>query len=82
MVHNGIVEIIVLALPSQHANVEALAGRAVEELAIRAAREASERTAVEAFALHPLVDSVTVARELLAGYRARIPTLDQVFRRT
>jgi 6-phospho-beta-glucosidase len=53
--------------------------KAVEELTIRAAREGSERTAVEAFALHPLVDSVTVARELLAGYRARIPSLDRVF---
>ena len=28
----------------------------------------------------PLVDSVTVARELLRGYRARIPLVDAVFR--
>jgi 6-phospho-beta-glucosidase len=54
--------------------------KAVEELAIRAAQEGSDRAAVEAFALHPLVDSVTVARQLLAGYRARIPSLDKVFR--
>jgi hypothetical protein len=32
VVRNGIVEIIVLAMPSQHANVEALADRAVEAL--------------------------------------------------
>lgn len=55
--------------------------KAVEELTIRAAREGAEATAVEAFGLHPLVDSVTVARELLAGYRARIPSLDKVFRK-
>ncbi|HET8594482.1 MAG TPA: 6-phospho-beta-glucosidase [Intrasporangium sp.] len=53
--------------------------KAVEELTIRAALEGDPRTAVEAFALHPLVDSVTVARQLLEGYRARIPLLDKVF---
>jgi 6-phospho-beta-glucosidase len=31
--------------------------------------------ALMAFALHPLVDSVTVARELLAGYIAANPDL-------
>ena len=55
--------------------------KAVERLVIDAATTGSERRAVEAFALHPLVDSVTVARELLAGYRARIPLVDAVFRR-
>lgn len=54
--------------------------KAVEELTIRAALERSEALAVEAFALHPLVDSVTTARTLLAGYRERIPDLDAVFR--
>ncbi len=53
--------------------------KAVERLTIRAAAEGSEALAVEAFALHPLVDSVTVARQLLAGYRERIPQLDAVF---
>jgi 6-phospho-beta-glucosidase len=53
--------------------------KAVEELTIRAALQGDARTAVEAFALHPLVDSVTVARQLLEGYRARIPLLDKVF---
>jgi len=55
--------------------------KAVERLVIEAATTGSARRAVEAFALHPLVDSVTVARELLAGYRARIPLVDAVFRR-
>jgi 6-phospho-beta-glucosidase len=53
----------------------------VERLVIEAATTASEQRAVEAFALHPLVDSVTVARELLRSYRARIPLVDAVFRR-
>ncbi|WP_392543841.1 6-phospho-beta-glucosidase [Oryzobacter telluris] len=55
--------------------------KAVERLVIEAALTGSERVAVQAFALHPLVDSVTVARELLAGYRARIPEVDALFRR-
>lgn len=54
--------------------------KAVEQLTISAAVEGSPRLAVEAFALHPLVESVTVARELLAGYRARITAVDAVFR--
>ncbi len=53
--------------------------KAVDELVIAAVLERSETRAVEAFALHPLVDSVTTARQLLAGYRDRIPTLDAVF---
>lgn len=53
----------------------------VDRLVVEAARTGSVDRAVEAFALHPLVDSVTVARELLAGYRARIPEVDAVFRR-
>jgi 6-phospho-beta-glucosidase len=55
--------------------------KAVDRLVIEAATTGSERRAVQAFALHPLVDSVTVARELLRGYRARIPLVDAVFRR-
>ncbi|MBD3782977.1 MAG: 6-phospho-beta-glucosidase [Micrococcales bacterium] len=55
--------------------------KAVERLTIRAALTGDEAMAVEAFALHPLVDSVTVARRLLAGYRARIPAVDAVFDR-
>ncbi len=55
--------------------------KAVDRLAIEAARTGSVQTAVKAFALHPLVDSVTCARDLLAGYRARIPEVDAVFTR-
>ena len=53
--------------------------KAVEQLVIRAAREKSERLARQAMALHPLVDSAAVARQLLAAYRSRIPSLDAVF---
>lgn len=53
--------------------------KAVEELVIAAAFDRSPTLALAAFALHPLVDSVTVARRLLAGYRAAIPSLDRVF---
>ncbi|MDF2144556.1 6-phospho-beta-glucosidase [Knoellia sp. p5-6-4] len=55
--------------------------KAVDRLVIEAATTGSERRAVQAFALHPLVDSVNVARDLLRGYRARIPLVDEVFRR-
>jgi len=54
--------------------------KAVEQLVIEAARTRSLALATEAFALHPLVDSVTVGRLLLAGYRARIPEVDALFR--
>jgi len=53
--------------------------KAVERLTIRAATERSEVLALHALAAHPLVDSVNVARALLAGYRARIPELNAVF---
>lgn len=52
--------------------------KAVEQTAIEAALTGSARLAVEAFALHPLVDSVATARALLDGYRARIPELAAV----
>ena len=47
--------------------------KAVDELVIRAAVEQSRSLAVEAFALHPLVDSVTVAREVMSAYEHRLP---------
>ncbi len=52
--------------------------KAVEQTAIEAALSGSARLAVEAFALHPLVDSVSTARKLLDGYRARVPELAAV----
>ena len=54
--------------------------KAVEQLVIEAARTRSATLATQAFALHPLVDSVTVGRLLLAGYRVRIPEIDALFR--
>ncbi|GII23434.1 6-phospho-beta-glucosidase [Planosporangium mesophilum] len=54
--------------------------KAVEQVTIRAARTRSTRLALEAFALHPLVDSVSTARVLLDGYRRRIPEVDALFR--
>lgn len=54
--------------------------KAVERHAITAARTGSPQEALQAFALHPLVDSVTVARDLLAGYRAAIPAVAAAIR--
>ena len=42
--------------------------KAVEQLTIEAARTGSPDLALKAFALHPLVDSVSVARDLVRGY--------------
>ncbi len=55
--------------------------KAVERLTIEAAVTGSPDAAERAFALHPLVDSVTTARSLLATYRERIPEVDAVFSR-
>ncbi|WP_460626278.1 6-phospho-beta-glucosidase [Intrasporangium mesophilum] len=54
--------------------------KAVDELVLEAVREGSESLAVQAFALHPLVDSVTVARDLMAGYRRSLPDFYDRFR--
>jgi 6-phospho-beta-glucosidase len=51
--------------------------KAVEEATIAAALSGSARLAVEALALHPLVPSVATAREIFAGYRARMPELER-----
>lgn len=44
--------------------------KGVERLTIKAATSASADAALQAFALHPLVDSVSIARSLLNGYTA------------
>jgi 6-phospho-beta-glucosidase len=49
--------------------------KAVEQLTIGSARDRDPQLALKALALHPLVDSVSVARELLATYRRNTPTL-------
>ncbi|WP_432574501.1 6-phospho-beta-glucosidase [Kineococcus sp. SYSU DK005] len=55
--------------------------KAVERHAIAAAVHGDRTEALRAFALHPLVDSVTVARDLLDGYVQRIPEVAAVFER-
>lgn len=56
--------------------------KAVERHAIRAATTGSAAEALKAFALHPLVDSVNVARQLLAGYAAANPDIARVLARS
>ncbi|MFD9906963.1 6-phospho-beta-glucosidase [Streptomyces sp. NPDC059063] len=58
-----------------HATGLVCAVKAVEREVLAAAESGSRATAVKAFALHPLVDSVTVARRLLDGYRGEHPGL-------
>jgi 6-phospho-beta-glucosidase len=53
--------------------------KAVERHTIEAALHGDRDEALRAFALHPLVDSVTVARRLLDGYTTRIPEVAAVF---
>lgn len=48
----------------------------VERRELAAAESGSTRDAVLAFAGHPLVDSFTIARRLLDGYRQQLPDLD------
>ncbi|HET7798811.1 MAG TPA: 6-phospho-beta-glucosidase [Humibacillus xanthopallidus] len=54
--------------------------KAVDELVIQAVGEGSRSLAVQAIALHPLVDSVTVAREVVAGYQRALPDFYSRFR--
>jgi 6-phospho-beta-glucosidase len=54
--------------------------KAVEQLTIEAARSRSASLALKAFALHPLVDSVSTARVLLQGYQDRHPDLGLLLR--
>ncbi|MGJ5751892.1 6-phospho-beta-glucosidase [Streptomyces puniciscabiei] len=51
-----------------HATGLVCAVKAVEREVLAAAESGSRATAVKAFALHPLVDSVNVARRLVEGY--------------
>ncbi|WP_073948104.1 6-phospho-beta-glucosidase [Streptomyces kebangsaanensis] len=58
-----------------HATGLVCAVKAVEREVLAAAESGSRATAVKAFALHPLVDSVNVARRLVDGYAAVHPGL-------
>lgn len=55
--------------------------KAAEQLTIEAALTGSAELAERAFATHPMVDSTSSAKVLLAGYRGRIPGVDAVFTR-
>lgn len=64
---NGAHPMAVAPLP-YHATALVCAVKGVEREVLAAAESGSRTTAVKAFALHPLVDSVTVARRLVDGY--------------
>jgi 6-phospho-beta-glucosidase len=51
----------------------------VERTTIDAALLGSRELAVKALSLHPLVPSVTTAREIFDGYRQRLPALQEAF---
>ena len=71
---NGAHPVAVAPLPG-HATGLVSAVKAVEREVLAAAESGSRTTAVKAFALHPLVDSVNVARDLVDGYTAVHPGL-------
>lgn len=55
--------------------------KAVERFVIEAATTGSPDAALKAFALHPLVDSVSTARALLEGYRRAHPEIEALLGR-
>nr|WTB35362.1 6-phospho-beta-glucosidase [Streptomyces sp. NBC_00830] len=71
---NGAHPVAVDPLP-YHAVGLVTAVKAVERAVLDAAATGSRATAVQAFALHPLVDSVSVARRLVDGYTKAHPGL-------
>ncbi|MGW5211749.1 6-phospho-beta-glucosidase [Streptomyces sp. NPDC004051] len=71
---NGAHPVSVDPLPD-HATGLVCAVKAVEREVLRATESGSRARAVKAFALHPLVDSVNVARRLVEGYTAVHPGL-------
>ncbi|MEV6952553.1 6-phospho-beta-glucosidase [Streptomyces sp. NPDC051183] len=71
---NGAHPVAVAPLPL-HATGLVTSVKAVEREVLAAAASGSRADAVKAFALHPLVDSVAVARRLLDGYAAEHPGL-------
>ncbi|BAC69465.1 6-phospho-beta-glucosidase [Streptomyces avermitilis] len=71
---NGAHPVAVDPLPG-HATGLVCAVKAVEREVLSAAESGSRATAVKAFALHPLVDSVNVARRLVDGYTSVHPGL-------
>jgi 6-phospho-beta-glucosidase len=71
---------LVAGLLPEHARGLVTAVKAVDRAAIEAALTGSRDAAVRALALHPLVDSVALARRLLDGYAAGHPELAHLAR--
>jgi len=71
---NGAHPVAVAPLPD-HATGLVCSVKGVEREVLAAAESGSRATAVKAFALHPLVDSVNVARRLVEGYTGVHPGL-------
>ncbi|MGW2824484.1 6-phospho-beta-glucosidase [Streptomyces sp. NPDC001443] len=71
---NGAHPVAVAPLP-EHATGLVCAVKGVERQVLAAAGSGSRATAVKAFALHPLVDSVNVARRLMEDYAGVHPGL-------
>ena len=71
---NGAHPVSVAPLPD-HASGLVCSVKAVEREVLAAARSGSRAAALKAFALHPLVDSVNVARRLVEGYTSVHPGL-------
>jgi 6-phospho-beta-glucosidase len=71
---NGALPLTVSQLTDHQAGL-VNAVKAVERSTIEAATASSRSAAVKAFAQHPLVDSVTVARSLLDTYVEQLPNL-------
>ncbi|MGX1546275.1 6-phospho-beta-glucosidase [Streptomyces adustus] len=71
---NGAHPVAVAPLP-EHATGLVCAVKGVERMVLAAAGAGSRATAVKAFALHPLVDSVNVARRLMEDYAGVHPGL-------
>ncbi|MFF9569022.1 6-phospho-beta-glucosidase [Streptomyces sp. NPDC014685] len=76
---NGARPLSVDPLP-YHAVGLVTAVKAVERAVLEASESGSRATAVKAFALHPLVDSVTVAERLVDGYIEAHPALARLNR--
>jgi 6-phospho-beta-glucosidase len=78
---NGARPLSVDPLPG-HALGLVTAVKAVDQAVIEAATTRSRSAALRAFATHPLVDSVTVARRLLERYESELPQLGYLRGRT
>lgn len=68
LVDSGGAHPVAVAPLPEHATGLVCAVKGVEREVLSAAESGSRATAVKAFALHPLVDSVNVARRLVEGY--------------